>query len=166
MIYTVPFHGVALSATAGTFKTVAGILVPLGARCAVVRIFVGPADAQADDRDLVAKVGRSTTNIGTPGTSLAVTDISKSDPAGRNPLCTAGLNYSGEPTGLETYGPFTGGMNDRGGIDYTFMSEDQEPKLVGIGTTPILTIIALLVTAMRSNATQSVVSGHVAFREY
>ena len=162
MIYTVPFHGIALPAFSGSpvFKTVAGIIVPNGARCAVVRACVGPADATPQDRDLVAKILRATT-LGTVTTVIAVGDIPRSDPAGRNPLCTASITYTGEPT-YDTYGTFALGMNDRGGIDHPFMSEDQEPKVIGGGTV----MIGLLVGAMSGTTPLSVVSGYIAFREY
>ena len=59
MIYSLSFSAVSLSTTPGTFKTVAGIIVPAGApiaRAAVTRIVIGPAAALPFDRDLVASV--------------------------------------------------------------------------------------------------------------
>jgi len=164
MIYTIPFHAVGLSATAGTFKTVAGIIVPAGApiaRAAVGRVVVGPADALPFDRDLVARLIRST-GLGTPGTAITAAQIAKSDPAGRDPVCTGGINYSAEPTGLDTYPSWLSGMNDRSGIDHPFTEEDEEVKAIGAAGI----VICLQITAMASTATVSVVSGCLKFREY
>jgi len=164
MIYTIPFQAVALSTTPGTFKTVAGIIVPAGApiaRAAVARIVIGPADASPFDRDLVGRLIRAAT-AGTPGTALTAAQIAKSDPAGRDPVCTGGINYSAEPGSLDTYPGWLAGFNDRSGIDHPFTEEYEEVKAVGAAGV----VICLQVTAMASTATATVVSGCIKFREY
>ena len=161
MIYTVPFHAVALSGTLNTFKTVAEIIVPATARCAIVRVAMGPADATPDDQDVVLKIARNSGTLGTGGTAIAAAAIPKSEPAGRDALCSARVAPTGEPATYEANGDFMLSFNDRGGIDHPFMTEDQEPKVVGGATVSF----GLLACSMKTG-TARVVSGYVAFREY
>lgn len=166
MIYSLSFSAVSLSTTPGTFKTVAGIIVPAGApiaRAAVTRIVIGPADALPFDRDLVARLIRAAT-AGTPGTAVTAAQLAKSDPAGRDPVCTGGINYPAatEPGSLDTYPSWLSGFNDRSGVDHPFTEEDEEVK--AIGATGV--VICLQIAPMASTGTASVVSGCLKFREY
>lgn len=161
MIYTVPFPAVTISAVANTFKTVVEIIVPATARCSIVRVCVGPADATPLDMNVVVKLNRNSGALGTGGTAIAAANIPKSDPAGRDALCSARIAPGGEPATYETYGEMILGYNDRGGIDHPFMSEDQEPKAVGGATVSF----GLQATSMIAG-TARVLSGYVAFREY
>ena len=161
MIYTVPFHAVTINGTANTFLTVAEIIVPATARCAITGIVVTPADAIPDDQDVVVKLNRNSGALGTGGTAIAAAAIPKSDPAGRDALCSARIAPTAEPATYEGNGEFVGGFNDRGGLDHPFPDENHEPKVVGGATVSW----GLLCASMKTG-TARVLSGYVTFREY
>ena len=101
MKFSVTFDNYSSSASADTLQTAAAIIAgdTAGYRCRIRSITVGPADDSPADLNLSIQLKRiedySAGGAGTAGSNP--TPVPK-DSLSRASVCTAGIEYSGEPT--------------------------------------------------------------------
>lgn len=115
MRYSVTAHAVATAAVVDTWKTLIGIIMAdtLGFRARVRAISIGPGGEAAQDVNVTFRLGK--TNNATAGTATAATPKAF-DPLARASIATAGVNYSAEPTTLDSQFLWQAGLNGRGSL--------------------------------------------------
>ena len=116
MRYAVTATNVASGAVADTFKTLAAVIAAdtAGHRARLVSLAAGTADDTPQDKNVCVRLIRTdNTAAGTPGSSPTP---AKLDTDSRASVLTAGINYSAEPTSLESTPVFAVDFNLRGGL--------------------------------------------------
>jgi hypothetical protein len=164
MRYVLPFEAVALSATAGTYKTLAAIIVPdtPGVRVRVTALNIGPGNANPPDTDIEVKLNRiDDVSGGTAGTTTAVSAANMGKKDSGAPTCTVSgaVNYTAEPTVYNTTEPqYRLGMNARASAIKEWIDPDDMPKG---GADQLIGLLA----ASR-DTTQPKISGSIEFEVY
>lgn len=128
-IYYVPIEKIAGlngSGNQDAYKTLAAIIVPdlVEIEVRILEVNLGPALVAPIDQDFTVQIHRMTP--GTTGTStpMLAADIPKKHTNLRDPDWSAAVNFTVEPTTLETNPLAPMGMNDRGGFFERFSEKD------------------------------------------